>query len=442
MYRFPTIAKINEDARIVVKQSKVDPTGIRHVELYALKYFWLIVILPKTLQFVVLFLFAAMLIISNRKTIVRQRLGLGIIFIMLGSAVHCFSILFQCVQGVIDVKRLLAAINTMSIWLVALTLYGACINAQFKFNDRRLIYRYTFMNYIILGIIYIVYLILPKNTISLGPLELSLSMADYLESGVSARFVGLFDTALGIGHFYCISAPLLVLYASENERHSALLSVITLFAGYFFVLQTNSRIGIVVCGVICVVAVSYIMCTSNEYKEIFFCIAIVLLLVLLVVAALNLSSITEYVIDLFNSRAGSNRARFQIYEQSLRMVMNESPLMGLGIKYTVVGNPAPLGSHCTYIGFLYKTGIIGAFFFLVGLFSIFEGCRKAFRKAGRTTCPVVVAMLYMIFLVFADLDASNIQICLAFSTWGIMSNPRFLAFSSKRNRIDSSLAGA
>ena len=70
--------------------------------------------------------------------------------------------------------------------------------------------------------------------------------------------------------------------------------------------------------------------------------------------------LADTLFESFNDvRAGSSETRFALYSFQIERVLEQSPLLGLGVKERIAQFAVPIGSHSTYFGALYKTGLIG-----------------------------------------------------------------------------------
>ena len=96
-----------------------------------------------------------------------------------------------------------------------------------------------------------------------------------------------------------------------------------------------------------------------------------------------------------SAREGSNATRGNIYSASIEKAFAESPLIGMGIKDLSPYDLIPYGSHSTYVGFFYKTGIIGLIIGTVLVlylnYEIYKQSR--FIQSGRLTFFLVCSLL-------------------------------------------------
>ena len=128
----------------------------------------------------------------------------------------------------------------------------------------------------------------------------------------------------------------------------------------------------------------------------------------------------EAFYSFFNSRGGSNEARFEVYTRSINKAWTESPLIGIGIKYMVDGF-IPYGSHSTYIGVFYKVGIIGSVAFAIGIWNEISYVRRRLKCNEYGLYIFLQFLLYFFFLVFADIDGVNWVMVSIVSMWGTIS---------------------
>ena len=110
--------------------------------------------------------------------------------------------------------------------------------------------------------------------------------------------------------------------------------------------------------------------------------------------------IFKWVYSLATLRESSTATRTNIYMDSLSVMWNNSPLLGCGIK--VMRGNYPLGSHSTWIGFLYKTGIIGTVFAVAGIGKIY--CLMV-KRSDRLFALYYGLLLFM--LCVEDLDGAD-----------------------------------
>lgn len=120
-------------------------------------------------------------------------------------------------------------------------------------------------------------------------------------------------------------------------------------------------------------------------------------------------------------RVGSNSTRQIIYVETIH-AWKQHKFIGSGIK--AIGSLGyPLGSHSSYLGFLYKTGIVGFICVIIG-FGV--KCRKLVihLKGLDTFCAtcIMAVLSLLIFFIFEDIDGSNWLVCVWMAMLGIISN--------------------
>ena len=71
----------------------------------------------------------------------------------------------------------------------------------------------------------------------------------------------------------------------------------------------------------------------QKYIKIINLIIILIIIFCIVYCLINIYDILNIFQNLFNSRQGSNSARFLIYKKSIEKTLIESPIIGIGIKY-------------------------------------------------------------------------------------------------------------
>ena len=371
---------------------------------------WILILLPKTVQFAVYALILSVLV-WNRKLVFPN----GGVWILLGCIIQGLAILVQMMTQNPGIQRVFAAANTLLIWVIALLFYNLCTEC---IDQKALISKLAKaarVNLIVLFGLFLISLIYHQNTIHFAGLTYYLRRNDFLASGSTTRFCGLMETVLGPSHLFFICTPVLMLDNDMKLRRRNLLAALL---GYICVVATHSRVGLVCCTVSMMVILYSYMTRKfgpNLKKTILFISTIILICI----AFHYMATIMGELSDLFYLRGGSNSARFGIYEQSLQKMWSESPIIGIGIKYMLGG--FPYGSHCTYIGLLYKSGILGTLCYLFGLYKIIKNTGSNIAGNGWHISAFFLILIYFAFLVFSDIDGSDWVIVSMFTTWGLLS---------------------
>lgn len=386
-----------------------------------LKYLWIIILMPKMVQF---FVYAAVviLLLSKRNICLNKPAQM----FLCGAAVQILAIIRQCILYDPSLSRIAASINTTAIWIIGAIVYSVYSESVFSEQTMRKIYRYTVINISILFCLWLFSLVAKADSFTLLGYTWQLRRMDYLSSGITKRFSALTETVLGPSHLLGFSLPLLMMNSELMQpewNKGSIRMVILAVCAYIAVYATHSRMGALCCaGMLAVffMWLLYVKTSRRAFRRI-----VGLSVVLLVVAAImNRDILTAKFISLFHARAGSNNARFTIYRLSIQAAM-ESPLIGCGIKNMINmgdGYSFPYGSHSTYIGLFYKTGVLGVLFYMLGFAGLFHEIWKKLANLKNRSCIILIYVCYFVFLLFADLDASNWVLVSAFAVWGILSN--------------------
>lgn len=124
------------------------------------------------------------------------------------------------------------------------------------------------------------------------------------------------------------------------------------------------------------------------------------------------------------SRDSSDRLRNEVYAASIEAALNHNPIIGMGVKQRTDTMAIPLGSHSTYVGAFYKTGILGSTCLIVFIAGLIIQCVKVIRLGVkydiRLTLPAASLLSMCLFLMFEDLDAPQFMLTLFFITSGLV----------------------
>jgi hypothetical protein len=123
-----------------------------------------------------------------------------------------------------------------------------------------------------------------------------------------------------------------------------------------------------------------------------------------VLAYLNVAKAVRFVADINAEREGSAESRGAIYAETLSRVSDLTvPFLGYGMKPRQEDLLASVASHSTYLGLLFKAGILGLLAFLVLLFA-------CWRESDRAPSSLPSAMVLFIGLwcIFEDFDTGHL----------------------------------
>ena len=104
--------------------------------------------------------------------------------------------------------------------------------------------------------------------------------------------------------------------------------------------------------------------------------------------------------------------RSAIYSLSINRTIDDSLLIGNGIKE--IFNGYPLGSHSTFIGFFYKTGLIGTIVAITAFALLYIEFYRILRQEEKVIY-LISAFCVLIFMMTEDLDGANWLLALYFS---------------------------
>lgn len=371
-----------------------------------MKYLWIIVLLPKELQFV---LFGGILVWMGIKRPLRIRRWLEPFVVYAG--IHMISIFWNSLAGDYEWTRIFAAINTCGIWLLAILIAS---NIEEKNIDLDLIGFYFVRNIFILFIILLVTYFFDITSINYFIETREAWRVDWIVSGKTMRFRGFFEFDTLVGLFVILQLPLAINYLIK--RTNVIFQLGFMIIAIVPIIATLSRAGILLSVIEMCLTSWYILeraHISKRWKMAIKSLAIISLVILTMVFS---NQIYGGIYNIIFLRKGSNIARFNIYITSLITVWNESPFIGMGIK-NMIGE-FPLGSHCTYIGVFYKTGFIGLFVWLIGFGQMMKYLFKhlwinKYNKLGRYIFSSVVVFLG--YLITEDLDGADWLIVIYFS---------------------------
>lgn len=386
---------------------------------FIFRYMWLIVILPKVIQSIFFVILFAILLTKK----IRIKFDIITVLIFLYSASHLISIFINIYIQNFEISRVIAALNTACIWIVAALYYNYYLNKDIEMEKLEKICFFNIKVLIFLSVISIImYNFFNIKRVSI--LGVPLYGTEWFNSTPKLRFGGLVEYANLIVFFYLLFFPLAFNYVRKNISKSKTILFITL--SLLPIVITLSRSGYIV---VFLLIGSYIMYILNKFgnrKFFIFLSGIGIALLILSVIYFDLSSkISEIIISLIESREGSNNTRMYLYRESIRVANEKLPLFGQGIKITSLTG-YPLGSHSTFIGFYYKAGILGLAFGIPIFINInYKLIMKKLNYNGHFFMRISLLLLSLMLFV-EDLDGASWFIVIYFSIIGII-----LKFSKK-----------
>ena len=141
-----------------------------------------------------------------------------------------------------------------------------------------------------------------------------------------------------------------------------------------------------------------------------------LALLVIIAAVIKLDDVMALANAIFNVRPGSNFDRMRIYTETVNRISETSWIIGAGIKEMNSAGVYPLGSHCTYLGILYKSGILGGICFVIGLaMTIKETLAKSLKhKSLFNLLFLSMLALLLVLCLIEDIDGSDWLLVMAF----------------------------
>ena len=379
--------------------------------------FWIFVLLPKFLQLfgLIFILFFTIYKVDRQIKIPSVMYGFIAYFV-----VHFLSIFINFAVYGSEISRVVAALNTDLIWLIAVYYFSLVYNGYCYVNLKR-VFKYCYFNILILFCVYLI-----SKIINVGQVVFydgrQLWTFDYVNQVEETRFVGLFEYSALVGFFVILQFPFANFYALTCKRRAfsyCLLNIIAIVV----VMATNSRMPVVI--LILEMAVSFVYFINQNYRRYSIIIFSVVIIIFSLLIAFRLEELWTSFINVLSSREGSNNTRIRVYLMSLSLVFDKSPIIGMGIKYMV--DDIPLGSHSTYIGFIYKSGVVGTIFAIVGFISIF--CKLIRRyKSNRNCLQLYLIFIFILFLLMfslEDIDGADWLIIYFFIIMAIYCSGKF-----------------
>ncbi len=366
------------------------------------KLLWLLILLPKEGQFVAFTVIVIWWSVKNRQFI---RVNKVTAWFLAYAGIHFISIIIAVITRDYTLSRTLAALNTCGIWVLAVWIAG--IISQSESVDINRIGRYCAINLAVLFAVFIVSVFFPKFYIFNGMERRFGRIWDLLSSGETTRFNGLFEYPSLVSFFALLQFPFAFKYLYDSKYKWSCFVLISMVLVPVF--MTYSRMGILVNGVMAFSAFNYFILKNGMKPKRLLAIYGTLILLLLVCVVIKMDEVAELVYNILHVRPGSNSDRMLIYRETINRISETSWVIGAGIKEMNSAGVYPLGSHCTYLGIIFKAGILGGICFMVGLAGTIAGAvRKQVRSHDLYDLMMfVMLILVMIFCILEDIDGTD-----------------------------------
>ena len=374
--------------------------------LLPIALFWVIVFLPKYIQFA---FFCAYYIVLESRYGRKKKRDVFFFLQMIYLTLFGISIFFNGFIGSHETVRIFAAINTWLINCIAVESYAVYKNENVVVSNK--LSEYCLINLTVLITLNLIYLLSAsmKNVHVLGH---ALCGADWIGGVYSTRFYGFLDYANMVVFAILFFYPLALKKINKNEIAKLLLTIGSAITIY----TTNSRSGFVLFLFIVVV---YSFFGRKKRTFLFYkrnkklLVALSIIVVAIIVAS-GAKYISGFFSKLVNMRVASNGMRSYIYTSSITRMLRENPFIGIGIKDMIAEYGYPYGSHSTYIGAFYKTGILGGLIYIVSIVYIGTKILKSKSKTNIHFLYRVSIICALLLMCVEDIDGTNWAIFLMY----------------------------
>ena len=371
---------------------------------FIFKYLWLIVILPKAVQFCC-FGMIALLMAYHTRTMTKIRNDSVNGTFLLTNILFLFSMILAIILKEHETDRIFAAINTCAITFIAVMLYNSYSRLILNYYK---ISKYMCINFIILFIVWLIFIIVGDQ----APLIFGRGLCgnEWFNGTLALRFNAYLEYVNLVVYMILYTFPLSLYYASKKLHE--IFFIMYMVLPVFITISTHSRSGIPV-----VILMSFVVLGTRYFNRIYsfvinnktlICVFLGMMVIsVIIIFNTQLENVISIVLK---SRQGSTNTRSLLYTLSINQMLKESPFIGLGIKD--MWNSYPLGSHSTYLGMFYKTGIIGGSLFLCG-FAVMS--IKIFMKKVYDKYNFALKISYfgiLLLSVLEDLDGADWNIVL------------------------------
>ena len=365
-------------------------------------------LLPKEGQFVVFAAFILWWSIGNRQFI---RVNKVTVWFLAYAGIHLVSIIVAVVTRDYELNRIAAAFNTCGIWMIAVWIAGIVSQEEGADIDR--IGKYCLIN---IGIMFALMLVtwIPGFSIHIGSYGRTAWTWDLLSSGETTRFAGMMEYPTLVCPFIMLQFPWAFKYLAQSRyKWSAIILIPISFAPVF---MTYSRMGSLAMLLMCFAAVNcFLLKYGFSFKKLLMVYAGFAIIVI-IVCVIKADTVIELAGAVLNARPGSNSDRMRIYMETIAKINETSWVIGAGIKEMNSIGLYPLGSHCTYLGMIYKAGILGAICALIGLVRLLTDPVRRMVKTRDWFDILFIASIgvMLFFFILEDIDGADWLLVMSF----------------------------
>ncbi|HEO3315722.1 TPA: O-antigen ligase family protein [Streptococcus agalactiae] len=372
----------------------------------------------KPMQLLLLLALIVLLICSSYNEKMKF-LNMAEIFFIVFYIIYLTSILLHSLFKNPDFDRILAAFNSLIIGIVSLAFYHYYKNTTLELDKILKAFLFNGLILFFLGGTY--YYCLHNNIQNISIFGRDLIGSDWINGMHTQRAMGFFEYSNLIIPITVVTNLYIYIYMKLRNYSIMTIGVVLLFT-FILPIGSGSRAGIVaILAQMFILLLNTVVVKKKTIKFLLYILPFLLVIVMMLYFD-NLLSIYYRIINL---RSGSSESRFSLYKDTVNIVINSSLLFGEGVKELWLNSDLPLGSHSTYIGYFYKSGLLGLMNIVPGLLLIFTNIgRKAKQSAFYYE---IVGTLITLFSFFAleDLDGANWLIVFIFTVLGILENKDF-----------------
>ncbi len=374
-----------------------EPSTIEYLFFMLLFPVALLPTLPQT----VLLLLLAVLLLTRKK----PKMDRFFVLMLAWCLVYFASILINLHKANHTQANVITAFFTLGLNVAAILFYIHFRNININLTR---VGRYAYWNLLILIGLALIYRAFPVTS-HWSFLGRNMAEIDILKSQVYGyRFCGFLGSTYIVIFFVFFNFPLSVYYIEKRLKKAY--QIIYALLLFVVVQATGSRIGLLLYTLLFIFFIYAQFRDSlrnfHDKHHVMFVIVTTLVTLLLVVAGIR------FVQDLLYLRPESNNGRLLHYRDSIRVVMTDSPIYGLGIneKFRPTSQDL-LGSRSTYLNILYRTGILGfaiyAIAIVVRLYDLFKD--KVFTK--QRMVYIMAILETFVLMTIEDVDRNPWTLC-------------------------------
>ena len=391
-----------------------------NLDYFIFKWLWAIILLPKPIQLLVFISIIFLLLMRSKLKIKCDMIS----FLMIALAsVHILAILYNIMVFKPDDLRCIGAVNTMILWPIA-ALYVMYYSNTYV--NTSIIGKYCTINLVIMLIPAMItaFMYYGFNIEGFEIFGRHLYGTTYLSEEPTTKFFGFNDFS-NINLFYIMFNLMLSLPYLNSK--SKVVIIIILGIASFEVFLIHSRLGMVI--FTASVLFGFIDTIVLKYRNLILLILIIIAIIIIPVYFREIDAL--FTDKILYGNEDSTLYRIELLTTSIDKAWEYAPVWGMGIKEVFRPGEdfvAYLGSHSTYIGFFYKTGILG---FILGIYIFIKANYKAIKGChtiNNLRMMIMFLVSFIILFAIEDVDGTNWSIFLYFSVLSLLSNKKLKGY--------------